>query len=230
MLYTALWGIIIGILISAPLGPIGVLVIQRTLNDGRRVGLITGLGAAVSDIIYAMISGLGLSFIVDFITSNGSSLQIIGSIIIFIFGLYLWKKNPLKDLDATTQKSTPHATYFATGFLLTISNPLIIFFYLALFARTNFLINVSHWWQYVIGYTSVVLGAIIWWFFITFAMNKARNHFNIRRLFLVNKIIAVIMILVSLAGFILGLTAEFKKLQNNNEVILNDSITNESTR
>ena len=61
MIHTIIWGIVIGILISAPLGPIGVLVIQRTLNKGRKAGLVTGLGAAISDIIYALISGLGLS-------------------------------------------------------------------------------------------------------------------------------------------------------------------------
>ena len=134
MFHTVLWGIIIGILISAPLGPIGVLVIQRTLNNGRNAGILTGFGAAVSDLIYALISGLGLSFIVDFITSNGSSLQIVGSIIILIFGIYLWRKNPVKDLDPNQSSKSSYFKYFITGIILTLSNPMIIFFYLALFA------------------------------------------------------------------------------------------------
>ena len=211
MLYTALWGIIIGILISAPLGPIGVLVIQRTLNDGRRVGLITGLGAAVSDIIYAMISGLGLSFIVDFITSNGSSLQIIGSIIIFIFGLYLWKKNPVKDLTPSKTTKSSYFKYFITGLLLTLSNPMIIFFYLALFARTNFLISAGRISDYFLGYGAIAVGALCWWFFITWIMNKVRAHFKLRSLFLVNKIIVIVMILLSLVGFVYGIKQLFLK-------------------
>lgn len=212
MIYTILWGIVIGILISAPLGPIGVLVIQRTLNKGRHAGLMTGLGASVSDVLYALISGLGLSFIVDFISSNESVLQIVGSIVIFIVGFYLWKKNPLQDLNTKAVSTTSHATYFATGFLLTLSNPLIIFFYLALFARTNFLLEVNAWWQYVIGYMSIATGALIWWFFITWIMNKARNHFKIRSLFLVNKIIAIVMIVISIVGFVLGVIAEVEKI------------------
>ena len=211
MLYTALWGIIIGILISAPLGPIGVLVIQRTLNDGRRVGLITGLGAAVSDIIYAMISGLGLSFIVDFITSNGSSLQIIGSIIIFIFGLYLWKKNPVKDLTPSKTTKSSYFKYFITGLLLTLSNPMIIFFYLALFARTNFLISAGRISDYFLGYGAIAVGALCWWFLITWIMNKVRAHFKLRSLFLVNKIIGIVMILISLVGFVDGIKQLFLK-------------------
>lgn len=217
MIYTIIWGILIGIFVSAPLGPIGVLVIQRTLNKGRHAGLMTGLGAAVSDVLYALISGLGLSIIVDFITSNEAALQIVGSVVIFIVGFYLWKKNPLQDLNTANVSNTSHATYFATGFLLTLSNPLIIFFYLALFARTNFMLEASNWGHYVIGYLSVATGALIWWFFITWIMNKARNHFKIRSLFLVNKVIAVVMILVSIVGFILGIIAELNKEDQKEE-------------
>jgi Putative threonine efflux protein len=214
IVYTIIWGILIGIFVSAPLGPIGALVIQRTLNNGRRAGLMTGLGAGVSDLFYALVSGLGLSFIVDFISANESSLQIVGSIVIFLFGFYLWKKNPIQDLNKPQPKESHHATYFATGFILTLSNPLIIFFYFALYARTNFLIDAHHWWQYLAGYLSIVIGAFSWWFFITYAMNKARNHFNIRSLFLVNKIIAIIMVVVSIAGFILGAVSEVRKIEN----------------
>ncbi|MEG1586012.1 MAG: LysE family translocator [Bacteroidales bacterium] len=224
MIYTIIWGIVIGILVSAPLGPIGVLVIQRTLNKGRHAGLMTGLGASVSDVLYALVSGLGLSFIVDFVNSNQSALQIVGSIVIFIFGFYLWKKNPLQDLNAAQVSNTSHATYFATGFVLTLSNPLIIFFYMALFARTNFLMDAHTPYHYLIGYMSVAIGALIWWFFITWVMNKARNHFKIRSLFLVNKVIAIVMVLISVAGFILGVIAEIDKLQKPKEANLMENI------
>ncbi len=205
MFHTVLWGIIIGILISAPLGPIGVLVIQRTLNNGRNAGILTGFGAAVSDLIYALISGLGLSFIVDFITSNGSSLQIVGSIIILIFGIYLWRKNPVKDLDPNQSSKSSYFKYFITGMILTLSNPMIIFFYLALFARTNFLLFAHNASDYCIGYLSIAAGALSWWVFITWIMNKVRAHFKLRSLFLVNKIIAIVMIIVSIVGFIYGI-------------------------
>ena len=205
----------IGILVSAPLGPIGVLVIQRTLNKGRHAGLMTGLGASVSDLLYALVSGLGLSFIVDFVNNNQSMLQIVGSIVIFIYGFYLWKKNPLQDLNTRRLNNTSHATYFATGFALTLSNPLIIFFYLALFARTNFLMNAHSPYHYLFGYLAIASGALLWWFFITWAMNKVRAHFKIRSLFLVNKIIAIVMIVISIAGFVWGVMAEAEKLKEH---------------
>ena len=91
-LYTILRGLAIGILISAPMGPIGVLCIQRTLNKGQWAGFFTGVGAAMSDIIYCMLTGLGMSFIIDFIETNQNIIQILGSIVLLVFGAYLIKR------------------------------------------------------------------------------------------------------------------------------------------
>ncbi|MEG2946901.1 MAG: LysE family transporter, partial [Bacteroidales bacterium] len=125
---------------------------------------------------------------------------------------------------AAQVSNTSHATYFATGFVLTLSNPLIIFFYMALFARTNFLMDAHTPYHYLVGYLAVAAGALIWWFFITWAMNKARNHFKIRSLFLVNKIIAIVMIIISIVGFVLGIIAEFEKLKKPKETDLTENI------
>lgn len=77
-LYTIIRGLAIGILVSAPMGPIGILCIQRTLNKGRWSGFVTGLGAALSDLIYALLTGLGMSIVIDFIEANQNILQILG--------------------------------------------------------------------------------------------------------------------------------------------------------
>ena len=82
-------GVFIGVVVSAPMGPVGVLCVQRTLNKGRSYGFITGVGAAISDIIYALLTGFGMSFVMDLITDHQNKfyLQIFGSILLFIFGL-----------------------------------------------------------------------------------------------------------------------------------------------
>jgi len=80
-------GLLIGIFISAPMGPIGMLVIQRTLNKGRRPALFTGVGAALSDLTYSLLTGLGLSFITDFIIAKELLLQIIGSVVLIALAL-----------------------------------------------------------------------------------------------------------------------------------------------
>ena len=96
---TIVKGLIIGIVASAPMGPVGVLCIQRTLNKGRIYGLVTGLGAAISDIIYALITGYGLSFIYDFIHNQRNLfwLQLIGSVLLFIFGVHTYRSNPARN-------------------------------------------------------------------------------------------------------------------------------------
>ena len=78
-------GLLIGVVASAPMGPVGVLCIQRTLNKGRWYGFVTGIGAAFSDIIYALITGFGMSFVVDFIENKDNMfyLQMAGSIMLF---------------------------------------------------------------------------------------------------------------------------------------------------
>ena len=76
LIYIIFRGLAIGILVSAPMGPIGVLCIPRTLNKGRRSGLATGIGASLSDLFYAMLTGFGLSIVVDFIENNLSLIHI----------------------------------------------------------------------------------------------------------------------------------------------------------
>lgn len=78
-------GILIGILVSAPMGPIGMLCIQRTLNRGRWPAFFTGIGAGMSDLIYCLLTGLGLSFVTDFIEDNQSLLQLIGSVVLLVY-------------------------------------------------------------------------------------------------------------------------------------------------
>ena len=83
-------GIIIGVIASAPMGPVGILCIQRTLNKGRWFGFVTGVGAAFSDIVYALFTGLGMSFVMDIVNNaqNKFYLQIFGGLLILVFGVY----------------------------------------------------------------------------------------------------------------------------------------------
>lgn len=102
----ALKGILIGIIASAPMGPVGVLTIQRTMNKGRWYGMVTGLGAAVSDLIYALITGLGMSFVMDLITSpqNKFWLQLLGSLMLLAFGVWCFRADPTKRFIAAESK------------------------------------------------------------------------------------------------------------------------------
>ena len=201
-------GLLVGIVASAPMGPVGVLCIQRTLNKGRFYGLVTGLGAALSDIIYALITGFGMSFVLEFIEQPRTMyfLQLFGSILLFAFGYYTYRTKP--HLRPSSSQRNSLLKNFASGFVVTVSNPLIIFLFLALFARFTFVVP-DHIGQQALGYLSIFLGAMLWWYGLTYVVDKLRATFELERISLINKIIGVIVMTVSALGLLstlLGLT------------------------
>ena len=200
-------GLLIGIVASAPMGPVGILCIQRTLNKGRWFGFVTGIGAAFSDIIYAMITGLGMSFVVDFIEdkTNMFYLQLIGSVMMFIFGIYTYRSNPTKSIRPTSPKKGTLVHNMVTGFFVTFSNPLIIFLFVALFARFTFVVP-DFLVQQSIGYLSIALGALLWWFTLTYFIDKVRSRFDVKGIWILNRIIGSIVIVAAIGGIIVTLT------------------------
>lgn len=201
LLYILPRGLAIGALISAPMGPIGMLIIQRTLSKGRRAGMFTGIGAALSDLLYSLLTGFGLSFITDFINEQQQWLQLIGGIVLGIFALYLFRKNPTRTLK--TADGTPATSYWAdfmTGFLLTFSNPLILFFIVGLFARFNLILPEFGIHHYIFVYICLLSGALLWWWGVTWLVSRLRKRFNVRSLWLVNRIVAILLMVMGVIG------------------------------
>lgn len=120
ILFAIIHGIAIGVLISAPMGPIGMLCIQRTLNKGRLSGFYTGLGATLSDLIYALLVGLCMSMITGFVEAHEIMLQLVGSVVLLGFGIYIARKNPAKALKTQGCKPKKNSYHqdLITGFCL----------------------------------------------------------------------------------------------------------------
>ena len=201
-------GLIVGMVASAPMGPVGVLCIQRTLNKGRWYGFVTGIGAAVSDIVYAIMTGVGMSFVMEFIENPQTMyvLQLVGSVMLFLFGWYTFRSRP--QLRPSSKNKGTLAHNGVTGFLVTFSNPLIIFLFLALFARFTFVVP-EHIGQQILGYISIFLGAILWWYGLTYIVDKLRSTFELERIGLINRIIGMAVMVASILGLLstfLGLT------------------------
>lgn len=199
-------GIAIGIIISAPMGPVGILCVQRTLEKGRRTGFFTGIGAAISDMFYCLITGFGLSFIEEFLTRNHNIIQLIGSVVLIAFGVYLFKSNPTRALKKP-EEGISDKRNILNGFLFTFSNPLIIFLIIGLFARFNFLVPEIKFYHYVIGFLSIGAGALLWWLVVTFFVAKLRTHFNLRSMWLINKIIGGIIFIFATVGIVTAISA-----------------------
>ena len=195
-------GFIIGVVVSAPLGPIGVLCIQRTLNKGRWYGFVTGLGACLSDIIYALITGYGMSFMDEFLMKHQLLLQVIGSIMLFVFGVYTFRSNPVHSIRPVSPTKGTYLHNFLTAFFVTLSNPLIIFLFIGLFARFSFVMPGSPLELQLEGYLAIILGALTWWFGITYFVNKVRTQFNVRGIWILNRVIGSIVMLASVVSIV----------------------------
>lgn len=198
----------IGIILSAPMGPIGILCVQRTINHGRMRGLHTGIGAAISDLVYCLLTGLGFSIVIDFIQTNQNLLQIVGSVILFIYALYMMVHNPVSNKSRhieDTEAAKDNVTHdIVTGFLFTLSNPLIVFLIFPLFARFNFPSPDYSFYHIIIGYIFIVAGALLWWYAITKIVDVLRSRVNMGSMMLINRIMGGIIMLLSLYGFITG--------------------------
>ena len=199
-------GVIIGIVVSAPLGPVGVLCIQRTLNKGRWFGFVTGLGAALSDICYALITGYGMSFMDEFIIRHQTLLQLVGSVMLLLFGIYTFRSNPVKSLRPRSANRGTYLHNFVTAYIVTLSNPLIIFLFIGLFARFSFVMPGSAIGFQLLGYLAIVIGALTWWYSITYFVNKVRTRFNVRGIWMLNRIIGVIVGIAAIVGLVLSFT------------------------
>lgn len=198
-------GVLIGILISAPMGPIGMLCIQRTLSKGRWAGMFTGVGAAVSDLIYCMLTGFGLSFITDIIDAHQLVIQLVGGAVICAFGVYLFRKNPTRALQRDIVVQQNYWTDAISGFLFTFSNPLILFFIIGLYARFNFIMPEYQWGHYILAYCMIMAGALAWWYTVSLLVNKLRARVNVRSLWLVNRVIGSILFIMGVIGIAMSL-------------------------
>lgn len=189
-----------------PLGPIGMLAVQRTLNRGQKHGLVTGLGGSVSDIVYAIITLFFLSFVIDFIEHHKLVIQIFGSIIVILFGLWIYRSNPMAQ-PLPHEKPIEHSMIndFMTSLGLTLSNPLILFVLIALFSHLNFISSDTSIFGHILGLVAIFTGSLLWWIGLTSFANRFRDRFNIRGLKIINRITGSVIMLLGFFGTVMSL-------------------------
>jgi threonine/homoserine/homoserine lactone efflux protein len=202
-------GIIIGLFISVPMGPIGMLCVQRTIHRGRKHGIATGLGATASDLVYTIIALFFIGFVVDFLEAHKFIIQLSGSFVVVGFGIFIFRSNPSTQPKPNQTTTTNIWTDFITSFILTLSNPLILFILLALFARFSFLAENTGIAENTTGLISILAGAYIWWNILTLLVGKFRYMFTISGLKLLNQILGSIIISIGLIGIVINMIERF---------------------
>ena len=197
-------GLIIGFSIAAPVGPIGVLCIRRTLASGRAIGLISGLGAATADALYGSIAGFGLTFISNILVSHQVWLRIIGGLFLCYLGITTFMAKPAQSAAAAaTGKGLVGA--YASTFFLTVTNPLTILSFAAIFAGLGVASAGSNYITSGILVLGVFLGSALWWLLLTSSINILKGKFSDRSLVWVNKISGLIILTFGIVSLLIGL-------------------------
>lgn len=198
-----LWkGIVTGLAVSIPLGPLGILCIQRTVNKNWKSGIFSGIGVATADTFYAFVAGFSLSIIIDFIRTYEVYFKLVGLFVLIILGIYIFRSNPTKQIQRFKRRGSSHLQDFLTTFLVTLSNPLSVFVFVAIFTSYSIALQFSHPMEALLTIGGIFVGCLIWWIFITGMANLFRHKFTIDMLYWANRIIGLGVILVAVAFFI----------------------------
>ena len=178
-------GLVIGLSIAAPVGPIGVLCIRRTLTKGRVSGLVSGLGAATADAFYGCVAGFGLTFVSDLIVGQQGWLRLVGGAFLCYLGLKTFLSRPAEG-GASTRESGLLGTYAST-FFLTLTNPMTLLSFAAVFAGLGVGSAGGNYVSAGVLVLGVFIGSALWWLllsggvglFLIFLDNLLKFKYNI---------------------------------------------------
>jgi len=198
-----LQGLIIGFSIAAPVGPIGILCIRRTLAEGRLTGFISGLGAASADAVYGSIAAFGLTAVSAFLVTQRLWLQLVGGGFLLYLGIRTFQAKPAPSTTEERHGGLPSA--FLSTFFLTLTNPMTILSFTAIFAGLGLgqtRGNLSGAAMLVLG---VFLGSSTWWLTLSALIGIFKERINDKMLRWVNRVAGVIIALfgiIALAGLV----------------------------
>ena len=193
-------GILLGFSIAAPVGPIGVLCIRRTLARGMGNGFMSGLGAATADAIYGFIAVLGISAVAAFLLDYQSYLRFFGGVFLLYLGYTTFKSLPAKVAASGSEGSFLGA--YTSTLLLTITNPMTIMSFVAIFAGLGVGAMGPHDMSAVWLVIGVFIGSMLWWLLLSGVVNAFRHNFDESRLRLVNRLSGLVIVGFGIASLI----------------------------
>jgi threonine/homoserine/homoserine lactone efflux protein len=201
-------GLIIGISIAAPVGPIGVLCIRRTLAEGRLSGFVSGLGAATADAVYGCVAAFSLTLISTFLIEQSQWLRLFGGIFLLFLGIRTFLSQPqsMNNTDIPDQRRVNLNKNYLSTFILTLTNPLTILSFAAIFAGLGIGSSTSgDYTSALLLVAGVFLGSCSWWFLLSGLIGLVRHKFTQNSLTWVNRISGAII-------FIFGVVALYSLL------------------
>ncbi len=189
-------GIAIGFSLAIPVGPIGLLLIRRTLTRGRIAGLVSGLGAATADAIYGCVAGFGVTLLSNFLLENSYVLRVVGGAFLCYLGTKIFLSKP-SEKSPPAEGSTLVSYYFST-LVLTLTNPATIIAFAAVFAASGVAHTHGHYWFTVFLVIGVFCGSALWWLILSSIVSIFHGRFQSTGLTIINKVSGLLIAILGL--------------------------------
>jgi threonine/homoserine/homoserine lactone efflux protein len=193
-------GLLLGFSIAAPVGPIGILCIRRTLAYGRLYGFVSGAGTATADAIYGAIAAFGLTAVAAILVHHQTALQILGGVYLLYLGYTIFKARPIQSAVTLTEGSLTAA--YLSAFFLTLTNPMTILMFAAIFSGLGLNAIQANNYGAGIMVMGVFAGSLCWWLLLSTLTSKASTRFDLKQLHLINKLSGLIILGFGLAGLL----------------------------
>jgi threonine/homoserine/homoserine lactone efflux protein len=187
-------GIIIGFSLAAPVGPIAVLCIRRTLAHGTTIGILSGMGAAVADALYGLIAGLGLTHISDLLIRYSTLLGLFGGAFLLYLGVKTFFSQPDTGTESAQVTEQRYMRAFISTLLLTLASPFTILTFVAIMAATGIATGVGDYRVASFFVLGVFVGSAVWWVLLCGAVGMLRSRINDDTMRMINRVSGGIII------------------------------------
>ena len=193
-------GLAAGLAIAIPVGPVNVLCVSRTLNRGRRAGIVSGLGAAAADTFYGSIAGFSITFIIQFLQKEEFWIRVVGGVLLVGIGVIYFRKPPK---GPGAEPAGGHHSDFASAFLLTMTNPTTVLSFLAVMAGLG-LGEGGVGWRTLLLVGGIFCGSMLWWITLAQVVYRLRDRFDERAVTWMNRIAGLAIGAFGVLTFVLG--------------------------
>lgn len=196
-------GAILGFVIAAPVGPIGLLCIRRSLAYGQKHGFFTGIGAATADMFYGAVAAFGLTSLSSLLVAQQNYLQLLGGLFLGWIGFQTFRSVPVTQTQNVESPSL-FRSYFST-FLLTITNPTTILSFIAAFTSMNLSMDVENYNGAIAITTGVFVGSAIWWLMLSWMASKLRTLMTPNKMKWINRSSGILLLSFSFYALYKGI-------------------------
>ncbi len=198
MIIDMLKGFLVGICASAPVGPIAILVIQKSLSKGHKAGFVSGLGASVVDTFYAFIAIFALAFAQELIYRHQNLILLVGGAVLAVVGLTMAFSNPFRKMKADGESNVSPKD-FGQAVAMGFSNPMAIFVMFTLFAFFGLANDEPHNWKIAPIILSVSAGSVTYWFSTSWLLSRFRKSFKMNTILIISRVTGAIVVIIGIA-------------------------------